>query len=196
MRNSSASFILASFVVVSASLGSLVTSTGCGGSGGAGGDGGGGAGGTGGGGAVECFDYSKFDGTTPAVSFKDDVLPIFQRSCGTSTSCHGDPNAPNENRPYLGPNKATTATADDITIILGGIVGVSAFYEPKMSIVAEGDPEHSFLMYKMDAELTCATLECAATKDCGVRMPQGNDTLAQDELDLVRRWIAQGAKNN
>src|SRR5215213_3490050 len=41
-----------------------------------------------------CFDYSSFDATMPVVSFKDDVLPIFQRSCGISTSCHGDASAP------------------------------------------------------------------------------------------------------
>ena len=84
---------------------------GTGGTGGAGATGGtastGGSGGAGGAPDTACFDYSGFDGMMPVVSFKSDVLPIFQQSCGVSASCHGDPSVPNENRPYLGPNAAT-----------------------------------------------------------------------------------------
>lgn len=168
---------------------------GAGASGGAGGVGG--VGGSGGMPNTACYDYSGFDGTMPAVSFKTDVLPIFQRSCGVSSSCHGDPNMPNENRPYLGPNKSTTATADDIQILLAGIVDVTSFYEPKMSIVATGDPANSFLMYKLDDTLECDTLQCSSSKDCGGIMPQGAEVpLELEERDLVRRWIAQGAKND
>lgn len=178
-------------------MGSVVSSTGCGGSGGAGGSGGGG--GTGGSGGSEvgaCFDYSQFDGTTPAVSFKTDVLPIFQLSCGASASCHGDPGAPFDNRPFFGLKKGDPMTDDQIASIFKGIVGVSSFYEPGMSIVKAGDAENSFLMYKLDDQLTCEKLECSMTKDCGVRMPQANATLGETERDTVRRWITQGALNN
>lgn len=192
MRNTSFSVVLASFIAVAAFSGSLVTSTGCGGEGG-----GGGEGGSGGGAASACFDYASFDGTKPAVSFKDEVLPILQRSCGVSSSCHGDSTAPNENRPYLGPNKSTMATDQDITIILGGLVDVGSFYETSMSLVKPNDPENSFLMHKLDDTLSCDKLECAANKDCGGIMPQGaEEPLAITERDLVRRWIAQGAANN
>jgi hypothetical protein len=210
VRNTSLSILLASVVAASAFMGTVVSSGGCksdvsssstgggGSGGGTGGSGGAGAGGgTGGSVNALCFDYSTFDGTMPTVSFKADVLPIFQRSCGISLSCHGDSSVPNENRPYLGPNQNTVATAEDIIEILGGIVDVSSFFEPGMKIVTPGDPAHSFLMHKLDDTLKCTTLECTALKECGGFMPQGaNDPLDQSERDLVRRWIAQGAKND
>jgi hypothetical protein len=190
VRNTFCSLILASFVGVSALAAAAASTAGCGG-------GGGGSGGSGGSEAPICYDYSKFDGTKPEVSFKTDVLPILQRSCGLSANCHGDAGKPFEDRPYLGPNKEVTATAVDIEQIITGLVGVSAYYEPSMSIVAEGDPEHSFMMYKLDFALECDKLKCAEGKDCGTNMPQGNkDPLALDERDLIRRWIAQGAQNN
>ncbi len=43
---------------------------------------------TGGDGA--CFDYASFNSMSPAVSFRTDVLPTFQNSCGLSPSCHGN----------------------------------------------------------------------------------------------------------
>lgn len=197
MRNNPASFILASFLVVAAAAGTAVSTTGCDGGGGSGGAGGsGGSGGTGGsGGSSACFDYSSFDGTSPAVSFQTDVLPFFQNSCGVSTGCHGDINQPNENRPYLGPNKMTTATADDITAIFAAIVDVSSYYEPGMSLVKPGEPENSFLMYKLDDTLECDKLQCSANNDCGGIMPQGAQ-MPMAERENVRLWIAQGAQNN
>ena len=189
MKKLSSSVVLFTCLSVAALSGAALSTAGCGG-------GGGGSGG-GGGGASTCPDYSKFDGTTPVVSFKTDVLPVFQRSCGLSTSCHGDPNMPSQDRPYFGPNKMTTATADDITKILAGSVGVASFYEPSMQIIKASDPEHSFLMYKLDDQLACGTLECAATNNCGELMPLGaTEPLASDERDKIRRWIAQGAQNN
>jgi hypothetical protein len=186
-----------------AALGAASISTaGCGGgggSGGNGGDGGSGAnGGSGAGASAACFDYAKIDLTSPAVSFKTDVLPIFQRSCGLTTGCHGDPLSPNENRPYLGPKKSVTATADDIMKIRADIIDQPSYFEISMDIVEPGDPEHSFLMHKLDFTLKCdEVLDCVSKKECGVAMPQGNDEpLALDERNLVRRWIAQGALDN
>ena len=48
-----------------------------------------GGGGAGGGAAGACFDYATWDGETPTTTLKADVLPMFRRSCGLSTSCHG-----------------------------------------------------------------------------------------------------------
>lgn len=166
-----------------------------GGNGGSGGSGG--AAGGNGGGESACFDYSGFDGATPVVSFKTDVLPILQRSCGITTSCHGDPNMPNENRPYWGPKMTVVATPQDIALILAGTVGVPSYNEPAMNIITPGDPAHSFVLHKLDHTLDCSLLPCAATKSCGSTMPQGSEEpLPQDERDLIRRWIAQGAQNN
>lgn len=194
MRNNHASFILASFLVAAATASAALSTTGCDGSGGAGGGGGSGGGGAGGG-ASACFDYSKFDAMSPTVSFKTDVLPFFQQSCGISTSCHGDINMPDDKRPYLGPNKDTTAMQSDIDAIMASIVGVQSYYEPGMPIVKAGEPENSFLMYKLDGTFDCDKLTCG--NDCGALMPQGvSDPVEQTSRDAVRRWIAQGAQNN
>lgn len=192
MRKNPVSVIVGSFLIVAAASATALSTSGC-----DGGGGGTGGGGTGGGANAECFDYSSFDGTTPAVSFKADVLPFFQQSCGVSTACHGDINQPNENRPYLGPNMSTTATQAEIDAIFASIVGVTSFYEPSMNIVKPSDPENSFIMYKLDGTLECDKLTCAENKDCGTIMPQGvQEPVEQASRDKVRRWIAQGAQNN
>ena len=201
MRNISFSVLLTSVLAAGALGATSMTAVGCGdgGSGGSGGSGGdGGDGGSGGSPSAACFDYTKIDLTAPAVSFKTDVLPIFQRSCGLTTGCHGDPLSPNENRPYLGPKMSVTATDDDVAKIRADIVDVVSFFELGMDIVEPGDPERSFLMHKMDFTLKCEkVLSCTKSKDCGVAMPQGNDEpLDIEERNLVRRWIAQGALDN
>jgi hypothetical protein len=148
------------------------------------------------------FDYSQFDGTTPQVSYETDVLPIFRRSCGLSPVCHGSTTSGGA-KLYLGP-ALTDATPDAAArqTIVDALVGQPSKTAPSTNIVASTDPEHSFLMLKMDgcqnsAGLTC-TAQPAATCDtaCGDPMPQTGDRLAASERDVVRRWIAQGAQNN
>jgi hypothetical protein len=141
-----------------------------------------------------CYDYAGFDGTTPAVTFKADVLPIFRTSCGLSASCHGNPSGPIA-QPYLGPQtNAGEATTTDIDAIFAANVNVDSVKEPGMKIVAPNDPANSFLMHKMDNSLKCESLKCGG--NCGGSMPLGSPVLAQDQRDTVRRWIAQGAKND
>ncbi len=147
---------------------------------------------TGGDGA--CFDYASFEGMSPAVSFRTDVLPTFQNSCGLSASCHGNQAGPIA-QPYLGPpTSAGTATDTDIDAIFAANVNVDSVKEMGMKIVAPGDPANSFLMHKVDNSLKCETLKCGT--NCGGSMPLGTPTLAQEQRDKIRRWIAQGAKND
>lgn len=163
----------------------------------------GGSSGSGGSGTVSnCFDYSSFDGTSPAVSFKSDVLPIFRNSCGLSTSCHGSMNPPVPAQHYLGPaNSAGDLTDAQISAIVAGIVGVQSVDEPGMAVVKAGDPANSFMMYKLDADpqdvssVNCSKLACSTTT-CGTAMPQTGNILPADERDTIRRWIAQGAQAN
>jgi hypothetical protein len=139
-----------------------------------------------------CFDYASFEGAQPAVTFTADVLPLFRRSCGLSASCHGADPAP-AGRPFLGPPmSAGDVTADQAKAIVTGLVGVTSSEEASLAIVAAGAPDKSFLLYKLDGA-DCAKLPCAATKSCGESMPQGS-ALAQSERDVLRRWVAQGAK--
>ncbi len=150
-----------------------------------------------------CYDYTSFDGTSPTVQFKADVLPIFRQSCGLSASCHQAENPPLPAEHFLGPSVSMPApTAMQIEEILSGIVGVKSVDEPDMDVVAPGDPAHSFMMYKLDGDpsnldgLTCSKLKCAAGMTCLLSMPSGGPQLPTDERDRIRRWIAQGAKND
>jgi hypothetical protein len=66
-----------------------------------------------------------------------------------------------------------------------------------------GDPANSFLMRKVDgcfegleASCTVQSTESESGHPCGDRMPHSSKTLCEDERDMIRRWIAQGAKNN
>jgi len=154
----------------------------------------------------DCFDYTSFDGTTPTVSFKTDVLPIWRQSCGLSTACHGDPSVNPSTGLYLGPPMSSPApSAAEITMILSHVVGQIALDEADMSIVKASDPAHSFMMYKLDGDannlasgVDCSMLSCAKTSpnSCFAPMPSGGPKLPGDELDTIRRWIAQGAKDD
>ena len=182
-------------LVASLAGASLALGAGCGKGGSSGGDGGKGGGGEGGGGADECFDYSTFKGDSPAVSFSTEVLPIFRNSCGLSSSCHGTNPPPGQ--PYLGPNNdpANDPTMEEMTMLVSALDAPSKA-EPTMNIVTPGSPQTSFLRYKLDG-VDCSRLTCAKTQDCGDLMPVGNTKpIALTQRDLIRRWIAQGAKVN
>lgn len=165
--------------------------SGCGGGGGTGG-GGGGSGSTG----DACFDYTTFKADS-TVTFKDKVLPLMQRSCGISTSCHQSESPSNAAQHYFGPAMGMTATQTQIDDIFKQSVGVASVSEPAMKVIDPSHPETSFIMYKLDNELTCTKLNCAANGTCGTLMPQGSSMpLPQSERDIIRSWIANGAKND
>lgn len=141
-----------------------------------------------------CFDYASFNGMSPTVKFSADVLPIFRGSCGVNTSCHSSPAGP-AGQPYLGPPLSDgTAASGQIDTIFMQNVNAVASKAKTMKIVNPGSPETSFLMHKMDASLTCDFVKCEA--GCGVSMPKDATILAQSDRDTVRRWIAQGAKQD
>jgi hypothetical protein len=149
-----------------------------------------------------CYDYTGFDGTTPTVTFKADVLPIFQASCGLSMACHGENPPVNPSAPFLGPALPTTASSSDISAIITGIVGATSADNPPMDIVAKGSPENSFMMYKLDTDpanaagVTCSTLACVAAASCLTGMPLDGTQLSAAERDTSRRGIAQGASGD
>lgn len=156
------------------------------------------------------FDYASFDATTPAVSFQSDVMPILRRACGFSV-CHGKTSGAAAEL-YLGPK--CPAASDDPTCtqgvpdaaerqgIIDALVGVASKTAAAMPLITAGDPQKSFLMLKVDgchndAGLSCTPQDGAETNGvCGDPMPQSSDALCQDERDVLRRWIAQGAKND
>jgi hypothetical protein len=176
-----------------------------------------------GGSAGDCYDYTSFVGTTPTVSFKTQVLPIFQMSCALSTSCHGcDPTATpgcttGGISPFLGtPTMDGSMSPAQIAAVISQVTGSATTQvstvdppakvgNPDMKIVVPGSPQTSFMMYKLDGdptatdpnmEVTCATLTCTADNSCGLAMPSGGPQLPSTDRDIIRRWIAQGAMNN
>ena len=101
-----------------------------------------------------------------AVSFKDDVLPIFKLYCA---SCHTPPNG-----------EGYKASALDLSTYAGVMKGTK--YGP---MVVPGEPENSNLMWLLDWR--------AGPQ---LRMPHGKKQLPVGERDLIRDWIRQGAKDN
>ncbi len=162
------------------------------------------------------------DLTTPTVSFATDIQPIFNQSCGLSTpgTCHAlqQPGNATPWLVYLGsfPNPSSV----DAGQVLEGIVGQPAFEDPSMSIIKAGDPDNSYLMHKLDYDQCQFSTACNGPNlkqnplqiNCGSGMPYLSGTLCLDsqtpcvrgqtittqygERDQIRRWIAQGAKNN
>lgn len=146
------------------------------------------------GGTLSCQAYSPPSGTDlqhPTVSFKSDVLPIFQASC-TFSDCHALRNDPQ--RVYLGPPKAAGLPTDP-NEVYGLIVNKPAAELSAMSYVTPSDPANSFLMRKMDGDQCALSAKCT-NGDCGALMPLDSDKLVESTRLVVYRWIAQGAPNN
>jgi hypothetical protein len=139
--------------------------------------------------------------TTPTVSFAMDVQPLFNTSCSISTpgTCHALQPEGNTT-PYLiylgNPDGGVDAAQ-----VLSGIVGKSAAENPSMNIITAGDPGHSYLMHKLDYDQCQFATACNGTSNqlffnCGLGMPYQSGEIDTDTRDNIRRWIAQGAKNN
>ncbi len=128
---------------------------------------------------------ASFDPQTPSVAFARDVKPIFKQSCAF-TSCHGSLSG-SSNGVFLG--------GEDPQRVHAAIVGVKATKLPTMALVEPADPRASFLLRKMDGSHCVLDAQCTGG-DCGQVMPRNGETLPVESRDTVRRWIAQGAKND
>jgi hypothetical protein len=70
------------------------------------------------------------------------------------------------------------------------LVGIRALEDPELVRVVAGDPSSSFLYLKLGGDPPVGDIP-----GIGTRMPPGSPPINPDDLDLVRRWIAQGAKD-
>jgi hypothetical protein len=127
---------------------------------------------------------ASFDPNTPQVTFSRDVFPLF-KTCATTTNCHGTAN--NENHVFISPN--------DPRATVPGLVNVPSKKLPSMVYVKPGDPNESFLMKKLDGSHCALDRKCVGGT-CGDQMPNKETQFPVNERDTVRRWIAQGAKND
>ncbi len=144
-------------------------------------------------------------GTGPAVSFRNDILPIFGLSCVTS-DCHNPRDAKaglnlgykclydaNAKWKCTFPADAnpdpTVAQRDDeatVAAVYESLLGLSVtITSPRFFRVKPVDPENSFLVLKLADQqnsrgYTCANADPSHETNpppCGVSMPQGGDPL-------------------
>jgi hypothetical protein len=66
-----------------------------------------------------------------------------------------------------------------------GIVGVNAIIRPEMKRIAPGDPEGSLLIHKIRPDVP---------EEYGPRMPYSYAVLSDEQVELVRQWILDGAR--
>lgn len=135
-----------------------------------------------------CSDYTppaSFDPQSPTVSFSKDITPIFKTSCAF-TACHGLQGS--NNGVFLGESGGPAA-------VHASLVGRRSSKLQRMDLVKAGDPRESFVMRKLDGSQCVLDSECTGGT-CGDSMPRREETLPLEERDKIRRWIAQGAKND
>ena len=136
------------------------------------------------------------------VSLRTHVMPILRRSCGLSTSCHGSPTNSAADL-YQGPKLADANPTDaQITEIHAALVGDS-FTASGSKLVVPGQPDASFWYLKLDGRHMCdddlaATCEADGNTEhpCGDTMPPASPKLCDAELEILRKWIEQGAEDN
>jgi hypothetical protein len=132
----------------------------------------------------------KCDPAPANVSFKNHVQPIFQESCGL-TSCHGNVTASAELL-FLGSDDSPAS--DSNGKVYGHIVNVASREAPSTVLVSPGDPDHSFLMRKLDGDFRGIT---CGPDGCGDSMPQSTQELLPFcTREIIRTWIREGAQDN
>jgi hypothetical protein len=147
------------------------------------------------------------------VSFQNDLVPQLAMKCGLSSSCHQEQvQDPKVQRVFLGcstSNPSCTGSSPDV--VYQGLLAASQ-ENPTMPYVKRGDPANSYVVYKLDGDLSNSMLQClplsmdpilqgatgeqpTASQPCGAQMPLngGSDTALAAQ---VRAWIVQGAPEN
>ena len=117
----------------------------------------------------------------PETASRADVEAILGRSCAVG-GCHAS--APGAGGLAL--PQANAAWVDSV-------VGVKSQENPSMDLVTPGDPERSWLVYKIFGDLCRFT--CDTKLGCGGQMPFGQQ-LAEQERGVILAWIRHGASTN
>ena len=124
-----------------------------------------------------CFSDDTMGPTEGPVSFADDIQPIFSGSCAFS-GCHGT-----SANPASKPMMLSAGEAYD------NIVEVTAAELPSMFRITPGSPDESYLIHKIQGTQS-------DVGGAGARMPRGGSPLSQATIDLIRRWVVEGANRN
>jgi hypothetical protein len=112
-----------------------------------------------------------FSVTAPAIELSTDVQPILSASCGFA-GCHGG------GSPTLGLNLSSGNT-------FASAVNVNSTEVPALKRVSPGSPSTSYLVHKIEG-----------SQSVGARMPLGSPPLSAADIQKIKDWITQGAKNN
>jgi len=115
------------------------------------------------------------DNTGGALTFAADVQPIFTNNCALS-GCHAGTS------PQQGMNLAAGQAYQNI-------VSVQSMEVPSLFRVAPGQPDSSYLVHKIQGTQV-------SVGGGGLRMPANGAFLSQAQIDTIRAWISDGAKNN
>ncbi|MBX3209524.1 MAG: hypothetical protein KF764_31105 [Labilithrix sp.] len=121
------------------------------------------------------------------VSFKEDVAPLLATSCALA-ACHSSKES----------NLNFYITYEPAQIY-AELMKTSPTCETSKFVVP-GKPAESMVMLKMDNEQDKLPERCGSARRSemppGDPPKSGNALLDKEDRDLVRRWIAQGAKDN
>jgi hypothetical protein len=111
--------------------------------------------------------------TPTTVSFAADVQTIFDANC--TTGCHGSGNPPEG----LDLSDAPTSYAHLVSVFSTQCT-TTLRVEPRQ-------PDRSYLVHKLEGMGPCFI---------GQQMPRSGPPLPQAQIDKIRAWIAEGARNN
>jgi hypothetical protein len=111
--------------------------------------------------------------------FSADIQPIFGKQCALSTSCH---QASNDNNLNL----------DDAATSYAALVNKPYSEDTSLTLVVPNSPDKSFLINKLEGNFKGLTCE---VKGCGDPMPPTGG-IPKRTVAQLRRWIADGAKND
>lgn len=107
---------------------------------------------------------------TPTVSFANDLVPLFENSGCLSAGCHGG-TFPSSGY-SLADYESAFEAGDDAN-------------EFEICPIVPGDPENSYLVEKI-----------SPNPRTGARMPFLDAPLTEEQIELVRTWINEGAPDN
>ena len=116
--------------------------------------------------AVTNANFVVVDPVTATVNYGAQIQPIFSQRCD---HCHSGSGAPQGLRLDAGNS-------------YGDLVDVPSQEVPSLKRVDPGDPDNSYLVQKIEG-----------TAAVGGRMPLGGSRIPQEEIDLIRQWISEGA---
>jgi hypothetical protein len=120
--------------------------------------------------------------------FHDNVRPIFETDANHCSSCHG----PAQTSPYSGLTLGGSISSQCIVERLTRAANGGGQYK----LVEPGDPDKSWLYLKASGKAEGAgCMSSDPNKPCNsATMPPSGRTMTDAELEILRKWIADGAK--